>query len=88
MDEEDLNLNASEDNINLLSVIKDPFNTDNISNILISFNKSSFNDKSYWYGKITFKNGNTVGEQRTDNLQSFEEIVIKINEIINSLNKN
>jgi hypothetical protein len=88
MDEEDLNLNASEDNINLLSVIKDPFNTDNISNILISFNKSLFNDKSYWYGKITFKNGNTVGEQRTDNLQSFEEIVIKINEIINSLNKN
>jgi hypothetical protein len=88
MDEEDLNLNVSEDNINSLSVINDPFNANSITNILISYNKSAFSNKPYWYGKVTFKNGNTGAEQRTDNVQSFEEIVIKVKEIINSLNKN
>jgi hypothetical protein len=85
MDEEEINLNVSQENVNGLSIINDPFKSSSITNILISYNNSGYGTP-YWYGRVTFKNGNTAGEQRTDNVESFEEIVVRVRQILNSVN--
>lgn len=68
-----------------ISVIKDPFNKDCIGDIAINYT-TSFGSR-YWYARIQFKNGNTSGEQRTPNCETFEEVVAQIKIILNSINQ-
>ena len=81
-----LDLNVSEEESRSISVIKDPFQTNCITNVSINYSDGSGFAKPYWYGFVKFKNGNTEGEQRTNKTQSFEEIVVEIRQILNSLN--
>jgi hypothetical protein len=80
-----LDLNISDKQSRNISVILDPFQTNCITNVGIHFNNSGISNP-YWYGYVKFKNENTEGEQRTNKTQSFEEIVIEIRQILNSLN--
>jgi hypothetical protein len=81
-----LDLNISEEESKIISVIKDPFQTNCITNVGIHFSNSGYS-KPYWYGYVKFKNGNTQGEQTTNQTQSFEEIVVEIRQILNSINQ-
>lgn len=67
------------------SVIKDPFNKNQITSILIKFNGEY--RQSYWYGVVEFRNGNTRGEQRTKDCSSYEELMIEMKAIYDSLDK-
>lgn len=81
-----LDLNVSEEESRSISVIKDPFQTNCITNVSINYSDGGGFATPYWYGFVKFKNGNTEGEQRTNKTQSFEEIVVEIRQILNSLN--
>jgi hypothetical protein len=83
MSEVNLDLNITEEDAKSISVIKDPFQTNCITNVSINFTTGFSNP--YWYGCVKFKNGNTQGEQRTSNTQTFEDIVVEIKQILNSL---
>jgi hypothetical protein len=80
-----LEFNISDEESKTISVIKDPFQTNCITNVGIHFSNNGFSNP-YWYGYVKFKNGNTEGEQKTNHTQSFEEIVVEIRQILNSLN--
>lgn len=84
MNQLDLNI-TNEESINM-SIILDPFQTDCVTNVGIHFNNSGITNP-YWYGYVKFKNGNTEGEQRTNKTKTFEEIVVEIRQILNSLNQ-
>lgn len=79
-----LDFNITEEDAKSISVIKDPFQTNCITNVSINFTNGI--STPYWYGYVKFKNGNTEGEQRTNRTQSFEEIVAEIKQILNSIN--
>lgn len=81
----ELDLNITEEQAKQISVIKDPFATEHITNVMIAYNNNGFGNP-YWYGRVVFTNGKTSGEQKTNNVQSFEEIVVEIRQILNSLN--
>ncbi len=81
-----IELNITDEESRTISVIKDPFQTNCITNVGIHFSNGLGFGNPYWYGYVKFKNGNTEGEQRTNKTQTFEEIVIEIRQILNSLN--
>ena len=81
-----LDFNISEEESRTISVIKDPFQTNCITSVSINYS-SGIIGNPYWYGYVKFKNGNTEGEQRTNKTQSFEEIVVEIRQILNSINQ-
>lgn len=83
----ELNLNITEEDAKEISVINDPFQTNCITNIWISFNNHNFLSKPHWNAKVSFMNGKTSGEQKTNNVDSFEEIVVEVKQILNSINK-
>ena len=66
-----------------LSVIKDPFLKDKVTDITIRY--TSWSNKFYWYAKIQFKNGNTSGEQITPDCDTFEEVLAQIKIIEQSI---
>jgi len=67
-----------------ISVIKDPFHSDNITEIFIHyFGKSSY--KSYWWAIVKFKNGNTTGEQRTPDCPDFATVIAELKTISESI---
>lgn len=68
-----------------LSVIKDPFNPESITDVDIHGQYAWGNKKFYWYARVKFMNGNTAGEQRTPDCSTFEEVVAAIKQIINSI---
>lgn len=63
------------------SILKDPFKKDKISEITIHF---SFNE---WYGRITFKNGNTEGTQKFDKYKpdEFQKLLTDMQNFAESL---
>jgi len=81
----ELDFNITEEQAKSISVIKDPFSTECITNINISYHNSGFSNP-YWWGRVVFTNGKTSGEQRTNNVESFEDIVVEMRQILNSLN--
>lgn len=83
----ELDLNITEEQAKSISVIKDPFSNEYITNINISYSNGQFTSRPYWWGRIAFTNGKTSGEQRTNNVETFEEIVVEMRQIINSLNQ-
>jgi hypothetical protein len=66
-----------------VSVIKDPFKKDGLSGISIQYITWAL--KPYWWAKVEFKNGNTSGDQRTPNCDTFEEVIIALKQILNSV---
>jgi hypothetical protein len=80
-----ITLHISEEEAKSISVIMDPFTTECITNINISYS-NHIHSKPYWWGRVVFTNGKTSGEQRTNNVDSFEEIVVEMRQILNSLN--
>ena len=70
---------------NGLSIVVDPFNQHSLEAISINYRKNTFNDDCYWYGVVKFKNGNTAGEQRLGNCQTFEEIVLQVKNLLNEI---
>ena len=67
-----------------LSIIQDPFKKDKVDGISI-FMFSRNNGTFYWIAKVTFKNGNTIGEQKTSNCSSYEEVYTQLKQILESL---
>ena len=80
-------LNIPEDNQtnNQVSLIIDPFVQDSLKSVSINYNKSSFDNSTYWYARLSFENGATKGEQRIDNCPTFEEIVVKVKQILDEV---
>jgi hypothetical protein len=67
----------------LLSTLKDPFIKDSISGITIRYTTAG--RKPYWYALVEFKNGNTSGEQRLGECDTFEEIVLQVKLLLDEL---
>lgn len=68
-----------------LSVIKDPFKKECAGDI--SIRRTSWGQKWYWYAIIEFKNGNTKGEQKTPECETFEDVITQLKIILNSINQ-
>lgn len=68
-----------------LSPIKDPFKKDCVKEIMIRYSQMWSSDPPYWYANIEFKNGNTEAKQRTPNCETFEEVIVHMKQILNSL---
>lgn len=68
-----------------LSVIKDPFLTENIETIAMYMSTETFSKNKYWWGHVTFKNGNTTGKQDVRNCDSFEKLLAGIKQVLNSV---
>lgn len=71
---------------NEVSVFKDPFNSTCIDQIWISYSKPIFQANHVWTGKVEFKNGLTSGEQKTPQCNTWEELMIQMKAIYDSLN--
>lgn len=69
----------------LPSVINDPFLKDAISSINIVYDKKIFEDIFYWEARVHFKNGNTSGRQVTKECETFDEVIIALKQIFNSV---
>lgn len=67
-----------------LSVFLDPFKKDKVSKIIIMMSEDLY-DNFYWFAKVSFRNGNTSGEQKTKYCDSYEEVYIELNKILESL---
>lgn len=80
-----IDFNISSEDARMISVIKDPFQTNCITNVAIHYSSGSGYVQPYWYGYVKFKNGNTFGEQNTSHVSSFEEIVVEMRQILNSI---
>ena len=67
-----------------LSVLKNPFASNLVDGVSLFYRKHLFSGKAYWTGTVSFKNGNTSGEQKFEN-EDFETTVRQINGFISSL---
>lgn len=67
-----------------LSVIKDPFNFSCIESVWIHASKSVFNRVWQYSAKVSFKNGNTEGEQHFEGA-TFAEVTMKVEAFIKEL---
>jgi hypothetical protein len=70
---------------NMVSVLKNPFESDKIERIYLFMNKGF--SGCYWSGGIQFKNGNSEGEQkfRVDGAENIHIILNQMDEFIKSL---
>ncbi len=74
-------------NEKLPSVINDPFKKKKIVSVMVRGSEawlSSDNGKWDFHGTVTFKNGDTQGEQKFTG-ENFDEVVLKIKAMINNL---
>lgn len=85
MEEEEIDLNINEEQSRGISIINDPFKPNCITNIWISYHNSGFGNP-HWSGKVTFVNGKTTGEQKTNNVRNFEQVVVEMKQILDSIN--
>lgn len=81
----EINIPEDKETNTQVSLIIDPFVKDSLKSVSINYMKSSFNDSSYWYARLSFENGATKGEQKIDNCPSFEEIVVKVKQILDEV---
>jgi hypothetical protein len=69
----------------LPSVIKDPFSKNQVERISVTFWRSPFMPRDWEaYGSVEFKNGETTGEQKFKG-QTFDEVVVKIKAMLETL---
>lgn len=68
----------------LPSVLKDPFNKISIDRIMVVYDKNLFSDEWSARGTVSFKNGDTNGEQKFKG-DTFDEVVIKIKHFFNEI---
>lgn len=66
-----------------ISVISNPFTKESVSSISIYYRKWS--GGNYWYSRVEFENGNTKGEQRTPECATFEEVIIHLKQVLESI---
>ena len=66
----------------LPDVFKDPFRKDKVEGI--NLRTFTYNSKTVWVGRVTFKNGDTKGTQEFEH-KDFTTIVKQIEDFINSL---
>lgn len=66
-----------------LSVIKDPFLKDCLDEVSIYYR--TWCGRKYWYAVVEFKNGNTKGEQKTPEVDTFEDVIYQLKTILNSI---
>lgn len=66
-----------------LSVIKDPFVKDSVGDIIIH-RVTGWGDV-YWRARVKFTNGNTSGEQETPKCNTYEEVIIHLKQILDSV---
>jgi hypothetical protein len=66
-----------------LSVIKDPFVKNGLKRIHINY----WGDYStpHWDARVEFKNGMTSGEQKTPNCATFDEVMMHVKQILDSI---
>ena len=73
------------DKTKLPSVILNPFEKTNITDINLYYSKKVFSSKMKWWGSVEFKNGLTEGTQKLPECDTFEEILNELKKIENSL---
>jgi len=66
-----------------VSTIKDPFNKASFEGLSMRAYKGIMGNYII-YGRVEFKNGNTIGEQRID-ADTFEELTIKMKSFLDEL---
>jgi len=69
-----------------ISVIKDPFKKDCVTEVNIFF-RIGWNGEHRWTGSVGFVNGNTAGRQDIPVSPTFEEAVANMKTILNSVNQ-
>jgi hypothetical protein len=74
----------SEETKKAISVINDPFGKDNVETIYVCFYNKGYG-KPHWQATVAFKNGNTKGEQRTPNCDTFEEVLEQLKAVFKSV---
>lgn len=70
----------------LPSIINNPFSTNCVTEIRVSFRKGWFNDKWSAHGHVDFQNGKTKGAQSFEG-STFDEVVAQIRIFIEELHK-
>lgn len=60
-------------------------NKNTIVGITIRIQKSSLSGKDYWYAIVQFKNVQTSGEQYIGNYNSYEELMLHLNQFLNEI---
>ena len=68
-----------------LSVIKDPFRKDCITGVWMYFQPDIFTNAPKWAGWVEFTNGNSIGKQETPKVESFDELIIAMKQIFESI---
>lgn len=68
-----------------LSVFKDPFNIAHIEEIVMRYDRKIFTQDYVWKGRVKFKNGLTEGEQRTPECETWEQFMVEMKSIYDSL---
>lgn len=77
-------LNNLDSKNQLPSVITDPFLKDKIEEIYIHF-RIKWSGKPMWNAWVSFKNGNTSGKQNTPDCEDFDEVIIELKKIFESI---
>lgn len=69
-----------------VSVINNPFIKEGLENIYINYRGASvFSARPYWVARVTFRNGNTTGEQSTPQCAEYKEMMRHLEQIIQSI---
>lgn len=76
--------NSSKEN-NQVSIFKDPFTKTSIKRIDITYRQPLFEDAFVWEGQVSFVNGLTSGKQETPKCSSWDELMIHMKQIYDSL---
>lgn len=80
------NTSNEEEPNNEISVFKDPFQQNCIDEITISYRRPIFATSHVWSGRVDFKNGLTTGTQKTPECNTWDELMIQMKQIYQSLN--
>ena len=77
---------SSDNTTREVSVFQDPFQQNCIDEISISYRKPIFSTNHVWSGRVDFKSGLTTGQQKTPECNTWDELMIHMKQIYDSLN--
>lgn len=76
-------MNLLGNNPNALSILKDPFSTKCITDVMLRWTKM-YDGRVWVYATVCFTNGDTKGEQKIE-AESMEELIKKVDAFVKSL---
>ncbi len=71
----------------LPSIVVDPFTLNSVTCISIRYDKLWSSDPFTWKGSVDFSNGKTSGTQKLEPTPNFDNIILQIKTLLESVNK-